>query len=313
MFEEINKELRECKENIILRDTLNKKLLSIEEKYIEKEKEREKIKEKLDKEFRDIENLKKLSMVNMIATLLRNKEEKLYKEEQEYLQVKFRYDETIVIIDGMKNDIEVLKRRLKEIEDYEDRYDELIKEKSLLLKSMDKSKSEILQSLENRIEIEMTNKIEIEEAIEAAAQGSFSANNARKDLESAKSWGDYDIFLGGMFSSVIKHDGVKAAQKSLEDLGYCLNRLNKELVDINMNIAMSIIDDINSKYVFDVFFDNIFTDIAVQDKIKSALSKVYQIQDEISNLQYNLEEKKKDSINEIIRLRNNYAEVVISS
>ena len=79
MFEDINRELRECKDNILLKETLEEKLVTLEDTYYRKNKVLEGLEEKLNKEFKDVEKFNKISVANIISTIFNYREEKLYK------------------------------------------------------------------------------------------------------------------------------------------------------------------------------------------------------------------------------------------
>ncbi|MGG7176899.1 hypothetical protein ACQPU1_04850 [Clostridium paraputrificum] len=302
MFNEINTKIKECKEEMILRNTLEKKLGIIQDSLDIKKRLLEVLKKNLDKEFKDVERLEKMSMANILSTILRNKEEKLYKEEQEYLEAKLRYQECLEVVNGYENDIDSIKLRIKNIDNYEEQYEKLIKEKYELIKSLDKEKKEKLQVLENLLEIDTKERREVLEAITAGKECFSIIRNAGEALDSAKSWGTYDMIGGGVMSSIVKHDKLDTARKELNKLGYSIGRLNMELSDIDMVLAIDDLTFDSSTYAFDVFFDNIFTDMSVQDKIKDSLSKIRRLENRVNNLINQLEEKELKVSESICRL-----------
>ena len=302
MFNEINTKIKECKEEMILRDTLEKKLETIQKSLNIKKMLLDVLKKNLDKEFKDVERLEKLSMANILSTILRNREEKLYKEEQEYLEAKLKYQECLEVVNGYENDMDSIKLRLENIDNYEEQYEELIKEKYELIKSFDKEKKEKLQVLENLLEIDTKERREIVEAITAAKECLSIIKNASKELDSAKSWGTYDMIGGGVMSSIAKHDKIDTARKELNKLGYSIGRLNMELSDIDMILAIDDITFDSSTYAFDIFFDNIFTDMSVQGKINDSLSKIRRLENTVNNLITQLYDKELKVSESIYRL-----------
>lgn len=310
MFERINSELRECKENILLKETLEKKLPSLKETYDVKLRILGELKSKLDKEFKDVKRLESLSIVSILSTILHNKEEKLYKEEQEYLEAKMKYDEYVIIVEELKNDIEHLEKRIEDIEKYEERYEELIREKSDILKEVSIVKKNEIERLEKQISDLTRENIEVEEALEEGYRCEFAINSALKSLESAKSWGTWDMFGGGGISSMMKHDAIRSSKKSLEGLGYSITKLNEELSDVNMSILTGEFESIGSKYMMDVLFDNIFTDMSVQSKITSSLNKVESLKRNLSEVIGNLSYKKEKNKEHIIAIRREYESIV---
>ncbi|MDO4491003.1 MAG: hypothetical protein Q4B85_08060 [Lachnospiraceae bacterium] len=111
------------------------------------------------------------------------------------------------------------------------------------------------------------------EAIEAGNRALDSLLEARKQLNSAKNWGLWDMFGGGIFSSMIKHSKIDRAKQNLEMVKYDLKRFSEELEDVRISYHLSI--DIGDFLTFaDWFFDGFFVDWMVQDKINQSLEQV---------------------------------------
>lgn len=310
MFEDINRELRECKENILLKERLEKKLATLKSDYNSKNEMLTKLKDRLDKEFKDVERLNKLSIANLISTILNNKEEKLEKEEQEYLEAKLKYDEHKITVEALKNDISSITSRINSIDDYKDRYDELINKKAEMLKGMDRDKSEEIKSLEESLNELMREGIEVQEAINECINCEYAVNSALKNLKDASGLATWDMIGGGGFVSMMKHSSVRDAKKSLEQLGYSVNKLDKELRDVDMVSISRGFGNIESSYFIDVFFDNIFTDISVSREIDSSLQKVEELKSNIGRCKDTLYEKESKNKLKIQDIKNRYREVV---
>ena len=312
MFEDINRELRECKDNILLKETLEEKLVTLEDTYYKNNKVLERLEEKLNKEFKDVEKFNKISVVNIISTIFNFREEKLYKEEQEYLEAKLRYEEYRVTVEELKNDLETTKSRIESISNYEERYDELIQEKSELLKGLDLNKRLELEEIEDSINRYVKEGIERKEAIDEAINCDFTVNSALKYLNDASGLATWDVLGGGAVTYIMKHDAVNSAKKEIERLGYAITKLEKELSDINMISISGNFNNIESSYLVDVFFDNIFTDISVSNKIDSSLGSVRNVKDKLDRCKEELYEKEKSNNEELIKLREKYKELVES-
>ena len=110
----------------------------------------------------------------------------------------------------------------------------------------------------------------------------------------------------------MKHDAVNSAKKEIERLGYAITKLEKELSDINMISISGNFNNIESSYLVDVFFDNIFTDISVSKKIDSSLGSVRNVKNKLDRCKEELYEKEKSNNEELIKLREKYKELVES-
>ena len=114
---------------------------------------------------------------------------------------------------------------------------------------------------------------ELYEAKTAAQEVVARIDNALSSLDSASSWGLFDLLGGGMFSSFVKRERIRDANSEIKEISHSLKLLNKELEDVNMHLPTEI-SDAMSDNVFDIWFDNIFTDIRVQGEIKEQMTEL---------------------------------------
>ncbi|WP_330616503.1 hypothetical protein, partial [Terrisporobacter sp.] len=92
MLEDIKKEINQVKNEVAQKNVLENRLKELDEELHKSEFELKNLKTQLEKELDDVEKLKKLSFASIVSSLMRNKEEKLEKEEKEYLMAKIKYD-----------------------------------------------------------------------------------------------------------------------------------------------------------------------------------------------------------------------------
>lgn len=131
---------------------------------------------------------------------------------------------------------------------------------------------------------------ELDEALEAADYALDSLRKAESDLDSASSWGMFDIFGGGLISTLIKHNDMDDAQAHMEDAKHALEKLSQALkdVDYQINLDFTVSDFLSFA---DYFFDGLLADLFVQDRIdeaeqqvKEAITKVESIRDHLLSL-----------------------------
>ena len=65
---------------------------------------------------------------------------------------------------------------------------------------------------------------EIKEAIEASEKVLTHLYNARDLFKSAKNWGYFDMFGGGMISTFIKHSKINNAEEELRKTRYAVQK-----------------------------------------------------------------------------------------
>ena len=131
---------------------------------------------------------------------------------------------------------------------------------------------------------------EIDEALEAADYALDSLRKAESDLDSASSWGMFDILGGGLISTLIKHNDMDDAQAHMEEAKGALEKLSQALkdVDYQINLDFTVSDFLSFA---DYFFDGLLADLFVQDRIneaeqqvKEAITKVESIREQLRHL-----------------------------
>ena len=85
-----------------------------------------------------------------------------------------------------------------------------------------------------------------------------------------------------------------------------LDRFNKELRDININgLRFS-----TTSKTFDIFFDNIFTDIAVNNQINKSYNDICSLQRNVETVLKNIKENKRQLLNIVNIKRKEYEEFI---
>jgi methyl-accepting chemotaxis protein len=266
-------ELLELKRKILLLESKKDKLKYYEEDYI-KLKEKEGFqKEAWIKEQRDVEKLEKGSSVSFFLKLFGKLEEKIEKEEIEALDAKHKYESTQYELNNVKVSILNLKDEIKDYDKLVKEYEALWRQKEReLLNSSSFKRQEYVNSTEKLASLKVLDK-ELKEAVNAGESLTEVLEEAKKEFESAKSWGTIDMFGGGVMSSMIKRGHIENANKVLNEVQYLVKSFKKELNDVNVSLDMKYVSGDFSDMT-DIFFDNFFSDIMVQDKINNALNNV---------------------------------------
>lgn len=114
---------------------------------------------------------------------------------------------------------------------------------------------------------------ERDEAIAAGKSAKRSLERALDALDSARNWGIYDMIGGGFISTLVKHSKMDSASEYIEEAKANLKAFARELGDIEeyTNIDLSTGDFWGFA---DWFFDGLFSDWAMQDRINEARSQV---------------------------------------
>ncbi len=114
---------------------------------------------------------------------------------------------------------------------------------------------------------------EMKEAMDAGERALSSLRMAQEKLNSAGNWGLFDMFGGGLFSTMIKRSKMDDAKGLMETAKADLKRFQKELKDVNIPLDLRM--EVGSFLSFaDYFFDGFVADYLVQSKISDAKEQV---------------------------------------
>lgn len=125
--------------------------------------------------------------------------------------------------------------------------------------------------------------IEIREAIAAGERALNSLYAAQSKLKSARGWGIFDLFGGGLLSDMVKHSKINDAFTCMEAAKRDLQVFKKELADVSMSYNLRM--DVGGFLTFaDFFFDGFIADYLVQTKIAQAREQVDDAIEKVSGI-----------------------------
>ncbi len=130
---------------------------------------------------------------------------------------------------------------------------------------------------------------EVDEAIWAGERALDSLREAKAKLNSARNWGIYDILGGGMISSIVKHSKMNSANEWVEQANHDLKRFAKELRDVDEDGLYVEAGTLAS--TMDIFFDNVFSDFIVQNRINEARGEIDRMIDRIERAVWDLKNR----------------------
>ncbi|NBJ80708.1 hypothetical protein D5274_01705 [bacterium 1XD42-94] len=135
---------------------------------------------------------------------------------------------------------------------------------------------------------------EIREAILAGERVLQSLNKADEALRSAKSWGLFDMFGGGLLSTFVKHSRLDRARGYIEDAKQNMKAFKEELADVDQVLDLSV--SVGEFLTFaDFFFDSFFVDWMVQSKIDMAKRQMQEAIGKVTKILASLREMERDT------------------
>ncbi|WP_227764237.1 hypothetical protein [Zhaonella formicivorans] len=104
--------LRKAREDKELAEKLQRKLQATEEQLLKSKTRIKELDKLLNKEKRDVEKLEHLSLTNLFVSILGTKEERMDKEQQEYLAAKLKFDAAVSAVKELEKEKQALQEQL---------------------------------------------------------------------------------------------------------------------------------------------------------------------------------------------------------
>ena len=244
----------------------------IEELYRQRGERQAKVEETaaiFRKEQDDVDKLEKGGLRALLLSLTGDKEERLDQERREAMAAKCQYEQARSDLDYLERKLSDLIREREGLLSAPSQLEDLWEEKAQLVKSMGGPRGERLVALDREQTELLHQQKELREAISAGENAKRLLGQVQDDLDSARSWGTWDMLGGGLVATMAKHDRLDSAQSSIRAAQRALSDFRTELADVGRLEVPSI--QIGEFATFaDYFFDNIFSDWYVQSSIKKA-------------------------------------------
>ena len=271
----------------------NSRLKSKEERSVQ-------LKQVLEKEYHDVEQLDKLNLTALFYSILGNKDKKQEKERQEYLKAKLQYEEAIEEIKLIKRTVEQLRIEINLLKNSEEKYQLLLREKEEFLLSLEDESSKNLQDVIDDINAAALHIQEIEEVLQEAEPALHYLNETFNQLQSAESWGTFDMIGGGLLVTSIKHGKIDEARLGISKAQFYLDNLSRELRDVVLPTQLNESIDIGDFNSFgDYIFDGLIFDFIVQEKISKSKSHVQRVYLQVSTIEHMLKNQLQELQNAI--------------
>ena len=236
------------------------------------------------KEQEDVEKLEGRSLANYFYQVIGKLDDKLDQERKEAYAARVKLDAAERELAGIESDIKEIQEQITDVLVAEARYKDALELKRRQLKDSGTQVADQILSMEERIAALQAQKQEIREAISAGYSARSTADRILSELEDADGWNTWDILGGGgIITHMAKHSHLDEAQDLVQELQSQLRRFKTELADIQISANMQVNIDGFLRFA-DYFFDGLFADWAVGDKISQSLSSVSNTKSEINRM-----------------------------
>lgn len=290
-----NEKLMEIKNSLYAIPVLQERADKLRLRIREAERNVSSLREKYEAECMDVERLEKESLSATFLRLIGKYEDKLEKESREKFEAKVELDKALTQAKELKLELDELTDKISSLKSDERIYEaELKRREQSIINGLNEEASIKYNRLEDERGMLERQIVEIDEAVRAAHKAKSTAKNALAHLESAEKWATYDVwFKSGIIGHVAKYDHIDRAEDDFNRLSLQLESLQKELADIDIKgFHMDGID--STTRAVDFWFDNIFTDLKVRDRIRNDADQLRSLYGKIDRTISGLENKKAD-------------------
>lgn len=247
------------------------------------------LKEETYKEQLDVDQLENFSAAKLFYQIMGKLDERLEKEQAELYAAALRYDSARQELHAVGADLAARREELSLLGNCEAEYNRLLEARARELRQDPQSPTaRRLLALEERQAQLAARSKELQEAIQAGYDALSDISSIESALSSAEGWGTWDVFGGGLISDMAKYSHLDDAQQQINGLQRSLSRFRTELADVDIRTGIQVEVDSFLRFA-DYFFDNIFTDWAVLDRIRRTQSQIHEVDGSVRTILYRLE------------------------
>lgn len=191
-------------------------------------------------------------------------------------------------------------------------YARVLKEKVKAIKATQNPVAEKILQYEEHMAYLENQKVEISEAISAGNKAKSIADAVLGELDDAEGLGTWDLLGGGLISDLAKHSSLDDAQEKIEQLQVQLRRFKTELADVTVHADMQVNIDGFLRFA-DYFFDGLFADWAVLEKIEESQKQVKQTRHQIEAVLQKLAEMLRTAEKDLMDTKKNLDELIVKT
>jgi hypothetical protein len=231
-----------------------------------------------DAEARDVERLEHMSLSRVFASLKGSRLDALERERAEADAARYRLADVQARLTAVQAEHRAARERLDRLASAPGAYAAILTEKERHLTESGDPRRATLLSLASEWGLLSAEVGEMSAAMRDAEAAQQVLAQVRDTLGSAKNWNTYDAFFGGgMLADIAEHNRLDEAARLAAEADRRVAALRTELADIERAEPVSGPLDISAATRFvDLWFGNIFTDLAVRDRITQAQENVAQ-------------------------------------
>ena len=308
---DIQKAIQETISKIVHLDVVASQLKTSQQDLEQQYATLEKMDNELNDELRDISKLEGLSTRAIFHKILGNKEQKLEKERQEYLELTLKVEEVQKNIDLLEYEVNLLEAKMGDKSKLEQELVQLKSDRENEIIQSDPVLRQRMLALSHELESHYQHKKELEEAAEEGKICINLLNQVINQLQKVRSWGGPPSNRRGQMQRMIRRDAIDRARNLSYQVRHHLNLFRQELSHIGLQLSGNI-DERQFSDFTGFFFNNIITDWIMQQKLTQAMQSINVTRGEVSRLVNHIESQDLQMQTKINQLRQDRENILTS-
>jgi hypothetical protein len=244
-------------------------------------------------EEKDVERLEHLSLTRVLAALHGSRENSLAREKAEAEAARYQVAQAQQRLDAVRAELGRLADRQAQLAGAPQAYEDVLAAKEqYLTHSADPQGARLLALAQERgrLSAELN---ELSRARDDADAASQALADVRDRLGTAANWSTFDTYFDhGMVANAIKHDRIDQAAQAARTADQRLAALRADLAELGGYEPTAPRLEVSAGFKFaDIFFNNIFTDLAVGRQVRDAQDNADQSVRQVRALQDRLKDQ----------------------
>lgn len=256
------------------RDRLRQQAVSAEATVQQAADRAAELRRRLADETEDVEALESFSWARTWSALKGSHADDLARETAERDAARYAVAEAEARLQAARADLEELRARIAALGDVDSDYDHALAAKEAWLRDDGTEAGRRLATIAERRGALAAEESETREAHDAGRTALDLLRQAQDLLDNARAWSTWDTFGGGgLITDMVKYDRIDKVEVLVHRADVALGRFARELADIGVT-GIGGVQVSGLTRTFDVWFDNLFSDLAVRSRIKEAVDQV---------------------------------------
>ncbi|MBQ8401312.1 MAG: hypothetical protein IJX14_05215 [Clostridia bacterium] len=237
----------------------------------------------------DVDTLTGRTLKGFLARLQKNSyQDRLTREQAEAAAALAKWESARTRLAELETDMAQMSGEIRELRMVEREYETCLTKRREQLAGDTGPGAEVLAALEKEAEEIRAKKREVDEAVTAGKRVRALAGQIDREFSEAQEWGTWDAWGGGMLSGAAKYEHLDKAGRMIESLQKLIGDFRAELADVSLFTDVQVEIDEFTRFA-DIFWDGIFVDLTVLEKIREARERIRILQRELDDVMQTLQ------------------------